>query len=300
MNPESHTGQDIIDMQDASHGSYNVTANVKTVSHNDLETTVNLQGESSNNGTASDTNEDPAIVQAVNDLETTVDMQRDSSNNNGTASDTNEDTENVKQHSLEESIDGLILDPTEAQTPNASWCWLPAEVEVFGKETRESFTRTCVKFTKFDDQVVYSKSVTVIRNELFYRSKGVLVRPHFLPQSFVCILDLQDAIARFDSSSLCLGCDPKFGEQLATMKSVTQGKLSWRSKRCLKVLERGSTCHFCRHVNELLPLKQSKMEKLVSRNRKLKASNRAKEKLVKRRNDSVKVIILKTFAFCIK
>ena len=36
MNPESHTGQDIIDMQDASHGSYNVTANVKTVSQNDL------------------------------------------------------------------------------------------------------------------------------------------------------------------------------------------------------------------------------------------------------------------------
>ena len=104
MNPESHTGQDIIDMQDASHGNYNVTANVKTVSHNDLETTVNLQGESSNNGTASDTNEDPAIVQAVNDLETTVDMQRDSSNNNGTASDTNEDTENVKQHSLEDLL----------------------------------------------------------------------------------------------------------------------------------------------------------------------------------------------------
>ena len=258
-----------------------------------------MQGESSNNGTTSDTNEDPANVQAVNDLETTVNFQGESSNN-CPASVTNEDPENFEQHSLEESIDGLILDPTEAKTPNASWCWLPAEVEVFGKETRESFTRTCVKFTKFDDQVVYSKSVTVIRNELFYRSKGVLVRPNFLPQSFVCILDLQDAMARFDSSSLCLGCDPKFGEQLATMKSVTQGKLSWRSKRCLKVLERGSTCHFCRHVNELLPLKQSKMEKLVSRNRKLKASNKAKEKLVKRRNDAVKVIMLKTFAFCIK
>ena len=53
-----------------------------------------MQGESTNKGTASDTNEDPVIVQAVNDLETTVDMQRDSSNNNGTASDTNEDTAN--------------------------------------------------------------------------------------------------------------------------------------------------------------------------------------------------------------
>ena len=49
-----------------------------------------MQGESSNNGTTSDTNQDPTNVQAVNDLETTVDMQHDSSNNNGTASDTNE------------------------------------------------------------------------------------------------------------------------------------------------------------------------------------------------------------------
>jgi hypothetical protein len=60
---------------------------VQTVSNNDLEGTVNMQGESSNNGTASDTNEDP---------------------------------ENVKQNSLRESIDGLILDPTEAKSPNAS------------------------------------------------------------------------------------------------------------------------------------------------------------------------------------
>lgn len=200
IKPESHTGQDIIDMQDASH--------------------VNLQGKSSNNGTASDTNEDPANVQAVNDLEVTVDMQRESSNKNGTLSDTNEDPENVKQNSLQESIGGLILDPTEAKTPNASWCWLPAEVEAFGKERRESYTRTCVKFTKVDDKVVYLKSVTVIRNELFYRSKGVLVRPNFLPKSFVCILDLEDAMDRFDSSSLCFGCDPKFGEQLATMKPM--------------------------------------------------------------------------------
>ena len=55
-----------------------------------------MQGESSNNGTTSDTNQDPTNVQAVNDLETTVDMQHESSNNNGTAStmDTNEDTAN--------------------------------------------------------------------------------------------------------------------------------------------------------------------------------------------------------------
>jgi hypothetical protein len=46
-------------------------------------------------------------------------MQGESSNN-GTASDTNEDPENVKQNSLRESIDGLILDPTEAKSPNAS------------------------------------------------------------------------------------------------------------------------------------------------------------------------------------
>ncbi|KAK4024494.1 hypothetical protein OUZ56_009917 [Daphnia magna] len=169
IKPESHTGQDIIDMQDASHGSYNVTENVQTVTHNDLETTVNLQGKSSNNGTASDTNEDPANVQAFNDLEVTVDMQRESSNKNGTLSDTNEDPENVKQNSLQESIGGLILDPTEAKTPNASWCWLPAEVEAFGKERREN---------------------------------------------------LEDAMDRFDSSSLCFGCDPKFGEQLATMKPM--------------------------------------------------------------------------------
>lgn len=87
MKPESHTGQDIIGMQYATHSSYDVTANVQTVSNNDLKGTVNMQGESSNNGTASDTNEDP---------------------------------ENVKQNSLRESIDGLILDPNEAKSPNAS------------------------------------------------------------------------------------------------------------------------------------------------------------------------------------
>jgi hypothetical protein len=56
-----------------------------------------MQHESSNkNGTASDTNEDQANVQAINDFEVvTVDMQRESSIKNGTASDTNEDPANV-------------------------------------------------------------------------------------------------------------------------------------------------------------------------------------------------------------
>ena len=206
---------------------------------------------------------------------------------------TDGDQENVKDQILKESIDGLILDPTEAKTPSGSWCWLPAEVEAFDKETRESFTRSCVKFTQVEDQVIYSKSVTVIGNDLFYRSKGILVSPSFLPKSFVCVLDLEDAIARFDSSSFCTGCDPKFGEQLATMKSVTQGKCNWRSKRCLKVLERGSICHYCHQLNELLPLKQTRMEKLVIRNKKLVASNDAKEKQVKRKTDAIKVLLKK-------
>jgi hypothetical protein len=42
MKPESHTGQDIIGMQYATHSSYDVTANVQTVSNNDLEGTVNM------------------------------------------------------------------------------------------------------------------------------------------------------------------------------------------------------------------------------------------------------------------
>ena len=109
----------------------------------------------------------------------------------------------------------------------------------------------------------------------------------------MCVLDLEDAIARFDSSSFCTGCDPKFGEQLATMKSVTQGKCNWRSKRCLKVLERGSICHYCHQLNELLPLKQTRMEKLVIRNKTLVASNDAKEKQVKRKTDAIKVLLKK-------
>jgi hypothetical protein len=106
---------------------------------------VYIQRESSNkNDTASDTNEDPANVQAVNDFEVvTVEMhQRESSNKNGTASDTNEDPANFKTNSLPESIDGIILDTTKAKTPNASWSCLSAEVEAFGKERRESYTRT--------------------------------------------------------------------------------------------------------------------------------------------------------------
>jgi hypothetical protein len=83
-------------------------------------------------------------VQAVNDFEVvTVEMhQRESSNKNGTASDTNEDPANFKTNSLPESIDGIILDTTKAKTPNASWSCLSAEVEAFGKERRESYTRT--------------------------------------------------------------------------------------------------------------------------------------------------------------
>ncbi|KAK4024508.1 hypothetical protein OUZ56_009931 [Daphnia magna] len=71
------------------------------------------------------------------------------------------------------------------------------------------------------------------------------------------------------------------------MKSVTQGKFNWRSKRCLKFLERGSTCHFCLHLNELLPLKQSKMEKHISRNRKFETSNKL------RKNSREEIIILR-------
>jgi hypothetical protein len=119
------------------------------------------------------------------------------------------------------------------------------------RETRKLYKNQCLQrltkvgeLTKVDDQAVYSKSVTVIRNELFYRSKSVLVRPNFLTKKFCVHFRFTKCYVRFDSSSLCLGCDPKFGEQLVTMKSVTQGKLKWLSKRCLKVLERGSTCHF--------------------------------------------------------
>jgi|688.fasta_scaffold1065407_1 hypothetical protein len=119
-------------------------ANVQAI--NDFEVvTVDMQRESSiKNGTASDTNEDPENVQAVNDFEVvTVEMhQRESSNKNGTASDTNEDPANFKTNSLPESIDGIILDTTKAKTPNASWSCLSAEVEAFGKERRESYTRT--------------------------------------------------------------------------------------------------------------------------------------------------------------
>ena len=99
---------------------------------------------------------------------------------------TDGDQENVKDQILKESIDGLILDPTEAKTPSGSWCWLPVEVEAFDKETRESFTRSCVKFTQVEDQVIYSKSVTVIGNDLFYRSKGYTGEP-FLPTEKFCV-----------------------------------------------------------------------------------------------------------------
>ncbi|KAI9565054.1 hypothetical protein GHT06_008801 [Daphnia sinensis] len=192
--------------------------------------------------------------------------------------------ENEEQKSLQESV----FDLTKAKTPNASWCWLPTSVNAFGEVSPESFKRTCVKFIEVDDEVIYSKSLTVIGKDLFYRSKGVLVNPHFLPRSFVGVSDLEEAIACFDSASLCTGCDPKFGKQLSTMKSIAQGKCNWRLKRCLKVLERGSTCHFCHHLNELLPLKQTAMEKLISRNRKLEANNNAKEKQVQRKEKTIK------------
>jgi hypothetical protein len=71
-------------------------------------------------------------MQPVTNLEVTVVMQRESSRKNATASDTNEDRSASVQPVT--NLDGLILDPTEAKTPNASWCWLPAEVEAFGEE----------------------------------------------------------------------------------------------------------------------------------------------------------------------
>ena len=58
---------------------------------------------------------------------------------------------------VKDFIDSLILDPTEAKT-HPTWCWLPANAEGFGKETCQSFTRTCVEFhTNTDQEVINFK-----------------------------------------------------------------------------------------------------------------------------------------------
>jgi hypothetical protein len=124
------------------------------------------------------------------------------------------------------------------------------------------------------------KMLTVVGEEVFYSVSGVIVKtPNFLPKSYNTVDELNDILSRFDSSNICCGLKLPCKDALTpSLKKATMKQLcERRSKFCLRLLQKGSTCYRCEHLKKLvagMSPKPSQMERLVEWSQKSSHQNR--------------------------
>jgi hypothetical protein len=135
------------------------------------------------------------------------------------------------------------------------------------------------------------KMLTVVGEEVFYSVSGVIVKtPNFLPKSYSTVDELNDILSRFDSSNICCGLKLPCKDALTpSLKKATMKQLcERRSKFCLRLLQKGSTCYRCEHLKKLvagMSPKPSQMERLVEWSQKSSHQNRLLKLRLCRKSD---------------
>lgn len=142
------------------------------------------------------------------------------------------------------------------------------------------------------------KMLTVVGEEVFYTVRGVVIKtPNFLPKSYSKVDELNDILIRFDSSNICSGFKLPCKDALTpSLKKATVKQLGERrSKFCLRILQKGSTCYRCEHLNKVvagMSPKPSQMERLVERSQKSSHQNRLLKRQLRRKEKVIKVKIV--------
>ena len=174
------------------------------------------------------------------------------------------------QNETEDSeVNNSIFEPTQAKLP-PSWGWFSANENQ--QEYHPTSFKTCaIQFGVVNNITVPFKMVTIVGKEVSYTVKGVLINPpNFLPKAIEKVDDITALLSSFDSAKICAGftfnCDLELTPSLkkASIKEIGER----RSKLCLRILQKGSTCYKCEHLKNLaadmLP-KASQMERLRDR-----------------------------------
>lgn len=193
-----------------------------------------------------------------------------------------------------EAVNNLICDPTRAKLPE-HWKWCLTDEDLQQDDPVAYSKITAVRFGVCNDFTFPIKMITVVGGEVFYTVKGVLVTPpNFLPKSFSTVEELTDLLARFDSTNICGGfklvCK---GALTPSMKKETVKQFGERrSKFCSRLLQKGSTCYRCEHLNKLVAGKSptpSPMERLLDRSQKSTYKNRLLKWQLQRKGKLIKV-----------
>ncbi|KAK4037928.1 hypothetical protein OUZ56_029952 [Daphnia magna] len=192
-----------------------------------------------------------------------------------------------------EAVNNLICDPTRAKLPE-HWKWCLTDEDLQQDDPVAYSKITAVRFGVCNDFTFPIKMITVVGGEVFYTVKGVLVTPpNFLPKSFSTVEELTDLLARFDSTNICGGfklvCK---GALTPSMKKETVKQFGERrSKFCSRLLQKGSTCYRCEHLNKLVAGKSptpSPMERLLDRSQKSTYKNRLLKWQLQRKGKLIK------------
>lgn len=193
--------------------------------------------------------------------------------------------EEVEQPVIE-AVDNAIFDPTKAKLPS-SWRWCPS-CEHYQEDDPTANKITAVRFGVVNNTKVILKMITIAGEEVSYIVKGALIKtPEFLPKSIEKVEELTDLLSRFDSANICGGFKFDFEKSLSpSLKKATVKEYGERrSKLCIRILQKGSTCYRCQHLNNLAAgesLKPNKMDGLLERSQTLTNENRLlKRKLMK-------------------
>ncbi len=193
-----------------------------------------------------------------------------------------------------EAVNSVICDPTRAKLPE-HWKWCLTDEDLQQDDPVAYSKITAVRFGVCNDFTFPIKMITVVGGEVFYTVKGVLVTPpNFLPKSFSTVEELTDLLARFDSTNICGGfklvCK---GALTSSMKKETVKQFGERrSKFCSRLLQKGSTCYRCEHLNKLVAGKSptpSPMERLLVRSQKSTYNNRLLKGQLQRKGKLIKV-----------
>ncbi|XP_046637709.1 uncharacterized protein LOC124316017 [Daphnia pulicaria] len=219
--------------------------------------------------------------------------------------------EEVEQPVIE-AVDNAIFDPTKAKLPS-SWRWCPS-CEHYQEDDPTANKITAVRFGVVNNTKVILKMITIAGEEVSYTVKGALIKPpEFLPKSIEKVEELTDLLSRFDSANICGGFKFDFEKALSpSLKKATVMEYGERrSKLCIRILQKGSTCYRCQHLNNLAAgdesLKPNKMDGLLERSQTLTNENRLlkrkldrKERLIKvtnMKNEFIRIVAIVLFVF---
>ena len=202
--------------------------------------------------------------------------------------------EEIDDQPLIEAVQNIICDPTEAKLPN-SWKWCSVSEEYQEDDPIAYSKITAVRFGVVNQITMPIKMLTVVGEEVFYTVRGVVIKtPSFLPKSYSTVGELNDILIRFDSANICSGFKLPCKDALTpSLKKATVKQLGERrSKFCLRILQKGSTCYRCEHLNKLvagMSPKPSQMERLVERSQKSSNQNRLLKLQLRRKAKVIKV-----------